>query len=164
MCENGNWASIKDYIAMTTESIANYSNDPATKKAVELIANLFNDLLRLSNIPESIRQEASSEWLTIGVRAQAYSQITTPEERAKAVAEIASCLRRFRDRYAEFLCPEDMQKLKVYLQAMHDVIDKNERTKATIAALDDLFASWFERFDEQEMYESSVFLADIFGS
>ncbi|QUY40623.1 hypothetical protein [Acaryochloris marina] len=131
---------------------------------VELASNTFTDSLEFTGIPDDIRKMADSEWCSMGERAQAYSQITNPEEHAKAIVEIASCLKSFRDRYAEFLSSEDIQRLKVYLQAVQGIIDSNERVKATISALDDLFASWHERFDEQEMYDSSTLVAEIFGS
>lgn len=178
---------IKYSFAMSTNLIANFSNDPAVI-VTELLANLSDFRLRItgipestkhtsnsdipknirqetdSDIPESIRQEASSEWSSLGVSAQAFSQITNPEEHAKALEEIASYLESFRDKYADFLCQEDIQRFEAYLHAIQVVIDSNEQVKATISALDDLFASWHERFDEQEMSESSFFVADIFGS
>lgn len=141
---------------MATELIAHSFNE-----AVERIAHTY---LVFTDIPDNIRKEADSEWHSLGERAQAYAQITNPEEHAKAIAEIVSCLDSFRDRYADFLGPEDIQRLKVYLQAMQDVIDSHEQVQATISALDDLFASWHERFDQQEMYDSSVLVAEIFGS
>ncbi len=131
---------------------------------VDLASNTFTDSLVFTGIPDDIKNRADSEWSAIGARVQALSRITNPQKHADAVAEMANSLKGFRDKYADFLCPEDIQRFEVYLHAMQDVIDSNEQVKATISALDDLFTSWHERFDEQEMYESSVFVADIFGS